>query len=62
MVVELILATAEAEYFLWRGWTVFLLISPAGGFVDAAAEIYTRHSQPSGGRPHYGDSHITILR
>src|SRR5215210_2182164 len=29
VVVELILATAEAEYFLWRGWTVFLLICPA---------------------------------
>jgi hypothetical protein len=44
-VVLLILASAEAEYFLPWGWTVFSLICPAGGFVDAAGEFYTRHSQ-----------------
>jgi hypothetical protein len=35
----MILAAAEAEYFLWRGWTVVLLFCPSGSFVDAAAEF-----------------------
>jgi hypothetical protein len=33
----MILAAAEAEYFSSRGWTVFLLFCPSGGFVHPLA-------------------------
>jgi hypothetical protein len=39
----MILAAAEAEYFLRRGWTVVLLFCPSGRFVDVVAEFYARH-------------------